>query len=248
MPFISVIIPYYKKKNFIEDTLKSIINQTYQNFEVIIVDDELSLESKQVLQKVLKLDKRIKIILNNKNIGAGLSRNKGIEISNGDYICFCDSDDLWKHTKLEKQLEFMKNSNLAFSFTSYEIINLENKKIKKNRIAKNKLNFNDLINSCDIGLSTVMIQKKVFKNKDLRFASLKTKEDYMLWLKIAKLGYKLYGLDEILVSWKKTNNSLSSSVYQKLKDGFKIYNEYLGYNKLKSIFLLLVLSINFLLK
>lgn len=248
MPFISVIIPYYKKKNFIEDTLKSIINQTYQNFEIIIVDDELSLESKQVLQKVLKLDKRIKIILNNKNIGAGLSRNKGIEISNGDYICFCDSDDLWKHTKLEKQLEFMKNSNLAFSFTSYEIINLENKKIKKNRIAKNKLNFNDLINSCDIGLSTVMIQKKVFKNKDLRFASLKTKEDYMLWLKIAKLGYKLYGLDEILVSWKKTNNSLSSSVYQKLKDGFKIYNEYLGYNKLKSIFLLLVLSINFLLK
>ena len=99
MPLISVIIPYYKKKNFIEDTLRSIINQTYQNFEVIIVDDELSLESKQVLQKVLKLDKRIKIILNNKNIGAGLSRNKGIEISNGDYICFCDSDDLWKHTK-----------------------------------------------------------------------------------------------------------------------------------------------------
>ena len=206
------------------------------------------MESKQVLQKVLKLDKRIKIILNNKNIGAGLSRNKGIEISNGDYICFCDSDDLWKHTKLEKQLEFMKNSNLAFSFTSYEIINLENKKIKKDRIAKNKLNFDDLINSCDIGLSTVMIQKNVFKNKDLRFASLKTKEDYMLWLKIAKLGYKLCGLDEILVSWKKTNNSLSSSVYQKLKDGYKIYNEYLGYNKLKSIFLLLVLSINFLLK
>ena len=113
MSLISVIIPYFKKKEFIYDTLESIINQSYSNIEIIIIDDELSSESKEILNKASNLDKRIKLIFNDKNIGAGQARNKGIEYSKGDYIAFCDSDDLWKKDKLRKQLNFMKNFNLT---------------------------------------------------------------------------------------------------------------------------------------
>lgn len=248
MSLISVIIPYFKKKEFIYDTLESIINQSYSNIEIIIIDDELSSESKEILNKASNLDKRIKLIFNDKNIGAGQARNKGIEYSKGDYIAFCDSDDLWKKDKLRKQLNFMKNFNLDFSFTGYEIINTNNKKIKSDRTAKSNISYHDLIYSCDIGLSTVMIKKDLFNNPQLKFANLKTKEDYVLWLKISKFGYNLNGLNEILVSWKKTENSLSSSSFQKLIDGFKVYNQYMKYNKFKSLYYLIILSINFILK
>ena len=93
-----------------------------------------------------------------------------------------------------------------------------------------------------------MLKKKIFNNKNFRFANLKTKEDYVLWLKLAKFGIQLKGLDLNLVRWRKCKNSLSSSYTQKLKDGFRVYNHYLGYNKVSSLFYLMLLSINFIFK
>ena len=117
------------------------------------------MESKSVLSKISKLDKRIKVISNPFNLGAGLSRNNGIKIAKGEFIAFCDCDDLWSENKLKLQLEFMYKNNYEFSFTSYEIINDFGKKIGQ-RLAKNIITFNDLIKSCDIGLSTVVIKKR----------------------------------------------------------------------------------------
>ena len=108
MSLVSIIIPYYKKEFFIEETIKSILIQSYQNFEILIIDDEINLAASKVLEKISSLDSRIKIITNEKNLGAGESRNVGINFSKGDYIAFCDSDDLWKEQKLEVQLSFMK--------------------------------------------------------------------------------------------------------------------------------------------
>ena len=94
--FVSIIIPYYKKKNYINKTISSVLNQSYQKFEIIIINDEPGKSSKDILACIKKKDKRIKIINNKKNIGAGASRNKGIKIARGNYIAFIDSDDLWK--------------------------------------------------------------------------------------------------------------------------------------------------------
>ena len=88
-------MPYYKKNFYIEETINSIINQSYQKFEIILIDDELSIESSEVLKKIKKKDERIKIINNKNNLGAGESRNAGIKIAQGEYIAFCDCDDLW---------------------------------------------------------------------------------------------------------------------------------------------------------
>ena len=244
---VSIIMPYFKKKEFIENSIKSILNQTYQNFQIIIVDDELSIESSKVLKRIHKLDNRIKIINNPHNLGAGESRNIGIETATGEFIAFCDCDDLWKESKLEKQIKFMKEMECDLSFTAYEIVDEIGLKIGS-RKAKDILIFNDLLKSCDIGLSTVILKKELFKNINYKFANLKTKEDYVLWLNMAQDGKIFRGLNEYLSSWRKSKNSLSSSVFQKLNDGFKIYRVYLKYNIFKSLICLLILSINSILR
>ena len=247
MELVSIILPYYKKKLYIKSTINSILNQTYQNFEILIIDDEISPESKKILNEINMLDKRISILKNTRNTGAGYSRNRGIKKSKGKYIAFCDCDDVWKLSKLENQLKFMQNKNVFISHTSYDLIDKNNRYLKK-RLAPAKLKFEDLLKSCDIGLSTVIINRKVLKNINKPFVSLKTKEDYVLWLKLSAMGFKILGIKKSLVKWRKLNQSLSSSITQKLFDGYKVYRIYLKMNVIKSLYRLFILSFNFLLK
>ena len=247
MSIVNIVMPYYKKSEFINESINSILNQTYQKFEIIIIDDELSENSSKILKNIECLDTRIKVYKNRENLGAGRSRNYGINLCSGEYIAFCDCDDLWKSEKLEKQLKFMKEFNLSFSFTSYEIINDKSLKIGL-REAQEELSFKQLRNSCDIGLSTVVIRKDIFKNDKLRFGKTKTKEDFILWLLLAKNGVKISGLKEYLVSWRKNSGSLSSSSIQKIIDGYSVYRKYLHYSRFKSLFFLIILSLNFMLK
>ena len=246
MTLVSVICPYYKKKKFIDKSLNSILNQSYNNLEIIIIYDDTDLEDYNFLKSKYKDNKKIKIFKNEKNVGAGISRNKGIKKSKGEYLAFIDSDDIWNDKKIEKQLKFMINKNIQISHTSYEIVNDKDEIIGR-RFAKNFLNYNSLLKSCDIGLSSAMIKKSILKD-DLFFPNIKTKEDFVLWLKLLKQNYKIFAYEEYLTKWRKTDNSLSSSTLQKLKDGFKVYNYYMNYNFLKSIYLLICLSINFLKK
>ena len=240
-------MPYYKKSEFILESIYSILNQSLKKFEIIIIDDELSIDSSRVLSKIEKLDTRIKVFKNKKNLGAGESRNFAIDICRGEYVAFCDCDDLWKPHKLERQIQFMKESNLSFSFTSYEIINNQNLRIGFREAEKN-LSFKQLRNSCDIGLSTVIIKKDIFNDYQFRFGKTKTKEDFILWLLLAKNGIAIFGIKECLVSWRKNSDSLSSSNIQKLVDGYRVYRNYLQYSRTRSLIFLIILSLNFMLK
>ena len=140
----------------------------------------------------------------------------------------------------------MINRDISFSHSSYEIID-DSDKVKGCRIAENYDNYMDLCKSCNIGLSTVIIERKLLSNK-LRFPQLKTKEDFVLWLLILKRGNKIFGFKKNLVKWRKSENSLSSSSIQKIKDGFRVYNKYLGFNYLKSYYYLTILSLNYIKK
>ena len=245
MSLVSVIIPYYRKKQYISRALKSVTNQTYKKLEIIIIYDDSNKSDLKFIKYISSKDKRIKIFVNKKNLGAGLSRNVGIKKSKGKYIAFLDADDLWYKNKIDHQIKYMIKKGISFSQTSYSIINKQNIIISK-RYAKDFLSFKDLIKSCDIGLSTVMIKKShLFTNK---FPNLKTKEDFVLWLKLLSKNVKIYGIDKNLVLWSKTENSLSSSPIQKLADGFKVYNHYMKFNFLKSLYYLLLLSFNYLKK
>ena len=244
MKSVSIILPYFRKIKFINKTLKSILNQTYDVYEIIIVYDDENKSELQNLINISKYNKKIKILVNKKNIGAGESRNKAIKIAKGQYIAFLDADDVWKKDKLKKQMSFMIKNKYNITHTSYKIINHKNKIINY-RTAKN-LEFRNLINSCDIGLSTVIIKRKLL-NK-FKFAKLKTKEDYVLWLKLAKAGHIFYGLNKPLTLWRLNKNSLSSSFIRKLIDGYKVYRNYLNKSVITSCLYLIILSINYLKK
>ena len=247
MDLVSVIIPYYKKRNFIKETIVSVINQSYNHLEILIIYDDINLNDLEFLQEISKLDNRIKIINNHKRLGAGLSRNKGIEQSNGKYIAFIDADDTWAQDKLKDQISFMKKNNYQISHTSYFIIN-EKKKIIGQRKARNLLSIDEILKSCDIGLSTVIIEKNVIIRSNTKFPQLVTKEDFVFWLSLLKKNYKFYAYDSNLTNWTDTKNSLSSSTIQKLIDGFKVYNYYMKFNIFKSIYYLICLSLNYLKK
>ena len=244
MDKISVIIPYHKKISFIKKSINSALNQTYQNKEIIIIFDDNNQEELKKIRLFIKRKKKIKLIINSKNLGAGLSRNKAAKVAEGKYLAFLDADDFWKNNKLSYQISIMKKLNIKISHTSYYIIN-ENNKIVEKRKAKLSQTYNDLLNSCDIGLSSVIIEKKLFlKNK---FSSNKTKEDYAAWLKISK-KIPIYGIKKYLLFWRKTKNSLSSNIYQKIIDAFDIYYNKEKFGLIKSIYSVIKLSFNFLVK
>ena len=247
MDLISVIIPYYKKRNFIKETIVSVINQSYDYLEILIIYDDINLNDLEFLQEISKLDNRIKIINNNKRLGAGPSRNKGIERSNGKYIAFIDADDTWASDKLKDQISFMRKNGHQISHTSYFIVD-EKKKIISQRKARDLLSINEVLKSCDIGLSTVIIEKEVIIKTNAKFPKLVTKEDFVFWLTLFKKNYKFYAYDSNLTYWTDSKNSLSSSISQKLFDGFKVYNYYMNFNIIKSIYYLICLSLNYLKK
>ena len=242
---VSIIIPYYKKIKFIKKTLLSIKNQTYKNFEIIIVYDDTDLSDLAYLNKITKNNKKVKILLNKKNYGAGISRNIGINNAKGKFIAFLDADDFWSKNKLLKQINYMSKNNVKITHTSYYITN-ETGSIIDSREAVN-LNFFDLIKSCDIGLSTVMLKKTIF-SEYCKFPNIKTKEDFVLWLKIIQNENNIFALKDNLTKWRRLNNSLSSSKFQRIKDGYLVYRRYMKFSRIKSIIYLSLLSINYLLK
>lgn len=245
MDLVSIIMPYYKKKEYIESAINSVLKQTYKNFELIIIYDDENKEDLNFLKKIIKKDKRIKIYINRKNLGAGQSRNKGIKLSKGNIIAFLDADDLWFSNKIHKQISFMKKNAIDVSHTSYQIINAENK-IIGSRKARD-MNYKLLLNSCDIGLSTVIMKKKIITNI-IKFAEINTKEDYVFWLKITLNNNKIFALKDKLTKWRKLNDSLSSSKIQKFYDGYLVYRKYMKFSSVKSFIYLMLLSFNYILK
>jgi teichuronic acid biosynthesis glycosyltransferase TuaG len=236
-------MPYKQKKDYVDKSVRSVLRQSYKKFELIIVYDDSNLNDLNLLKKISVKDKRIKLIINKKNIGAGLSRNKGIKISKGKYIAFIDSDDTWHKDKLKKQINFIKKNKYKFIFCSY-LIKKKNK--TKIRLAKKFINYKELLKSCDIGLSTVMLDKRIASNR--LFPKIKTKEDYVAWLKICKKNITAYGQNNILTNWTDEKNSLSKSTMRKLIDAFKVYYLYEKLSLLNSIFCVIRLSIKYLKK
>ncbi len=251
MPVVTIIIPYKNNLKYLLLALESIFAQTYKGYKILIIYDDEDESDLLLLKKFISKKKRkfkfsIKIIKNKKNLGAGGSRNVGIKYAFTKYIAFLDSDDLWFKNKLKEQLFFMKKKNLIMSHTSYVGMN-DKLKILYKRKAKKIIKFNDLIASCDIGLSTVILDTKFIKKNNLFFPdNIKTKEDYVFWLRILKKINKINGLNKELTYYRERKNSLSSNILTNIFNGYKVYRIFMGYNFIKSLFCLFRLSFNYL--
>ena len=165
-------------------TINSILSQSFKDFEIILVYDDEDLHDLFVIENYFKKNSKIRIVKNTKNLGAGISRNIGIKHAKGKIIAFVDSDDYWLPDKLEKQTKFMEENNYDFTFCNYDKV-ISSKKTIKVKSAKSVLNYNDLLSSNEIGLSTVQLNKKIVL--DELFPPLKTKEDYVAYLKSQKI-------------------------------------------------------------
>jgi len=236
----SVIMPYYRKKNYFREAYYSALNQSIKNIEIIIIYDDRDHSELNFIKNVIKNKKNTKLIVNKKQLGVGASRNAGINIAKGKYICFLDCDDIWKKNKLSYQIKFMEKNFLDFTHTSYSVINQRGRFLYSLK-AKKELNYDNLIFSCDVALSTVVMKRHIFKH--YKFTKITTKEDYLLWLQLSKDNVKIIGIDKIFTYWRKVNNSLSSGTSQKIKDAFKIYRIYEKKSFAMSIINVFVLSL-----
>ncbi|MDC0521923.1 glycosyltransferase [Candidatus Pelagibacter sp.] len=252
-PSVTVIIPYKNNFQYLTYAINSVLKQKYKNYKILLIYDNDNKNDLFKIQKFLKLNlkkkksKNIKIYINNKNLGAGISRNIGIKKSNTKYVAFLDADDIWAKNKLSKQIKFMEDTNLVFSHTSYFIIDKKNKTISS-RVAPKIITFNRLLRSCDIGLSTVIVNTDFLKQNNYYFPKIKTKEDFVLWLKIVQKIKFIKGLNKKLVYYRKTKNSLSSNKITSLINGYRVYKTYMNYNIIKSLYFLSILSLNYLKK
>lgn len=220
---ISVIIPTYNAEKYILETINSVKSQTYQNWEMIIVDDCSKDNTVEIIKKEAKNDSRIKLIQLSQNCGAAIARNTAIRNAKGKYIAFLDSDDLWYPEKLEKQVAFMQENDIAFSFTSYRIINEDGTETDKIINVPKEINYKGLLKNTIIGCLTVMLD--VSKLGLVQMPNIRTRQDTALWLSILKRGHKAYSIQEPLAKYRKVRGSISSNKLKMARQTWRMYRD-----------------------
>lgn len=231
-PFISIITPSYNASSFIIETIRSVQSQTYTNWEMIIIDDVSKDNTCEIIRREIEKDDRIHLIELKENGGAAIARNTGINHARGKYVAFLDSDDLWLPEKLEKQIAFMQANDIAFSFTSYQIMNQDGVLTDKIIHVPEKINYDGLLKNTIIGCLTVMIN--IEKLGRIQMPNIRTRQDTATWLKILKKEHYAYGLDEVLSQYRKVENSISSKKLKMAKMNWKLYREIEGLSILRS--------------
>ena len=231
-PLVSIITPLYNSEKYIGKTIESVLNQTYKSWEMLIIDDCSKDNGVKIVNNYILKDKRIKLFRNEKNEGVSFSRNRAIDLSQGKYIAFLDSDDLWKKEKLEKQISFMEKNNIALSYTGYEKINMDGSLRSEIKVPA-KLDYKELLKNCLINCISGVYRKKKFEV--FRFKKTKV-EDYVFWLEIFKQIDYAYGIQESLAYYRVSNNSRSSNKLDIVRFHWKIYREYEKLNFFKAVY------------
>lgn len=232
---VSVIIPVYNSERYIKNTLESVLNQTYQDFEIIIIDDCSNDKSKEIIQKIAESDSRLLYHLQERNCGVAVARNTALDLSAGRYIAFLDSDDEWKKNKLEKQLKLMQEKEAGFVFSAIEMMDETGQKRKEKRKITTEVTYNYLLKNTIIPTSSVLIDRNIIDN--FKMPLMRSGQDYAAWLLILRRGIKAYGIDEALVKYRVGKNSLSSNKLKSIKQvwGIQVHQEglnpiYASYN------------------
>lgn len=226
-------MPSYNTAQYITETIQSVINQTYQNWELIIVDD-CSTDDTDIVVGRIK-DPRIKYIKNEKNSGAAISRNRALRTANGRWVAFLDSDDLWKPEKLERQIRFMLKKKCYFSYTNYEEIDSDGNRMNVIVTGPKVITKTEMFNYCWPGCLTVMYDRK--KIGLIQIEDIKKNNDYAMWLKVCRKA-DCYLLDEILGQYRKGRvGSVSThSIRTMIVWHYKLYREAEDMGILSSLF------------
>lgn len=230
---VSIIMPSYNTAAYIAQSIKSVQNQSYNNWELLIVDD-CSTDNTDDVVKPFLIDNRIRYLKNEKNSGAAVSRNRALREANGRWIAFLDSDDLWMPNKLERQISFMKKHDYHFSYTNYEEISTEDKKIGVMVTGPKRITKSGMFNYCWPGCLTVMYDKDAVGL--IQITDIKKNNDYAMWLKVCKKA-DCYLLDEMLALYRRGRAGSVSTHSIKTMIGwhYKLYREAEGQNAITAV-------------
>ena len=220
---VSIIVPVYNSEKFINETIETVKAQDYQNWELLLVNDCSTDNSRDEIKKYEKEDSRIRLIDLKENSGAAIARNTGMEEAKGKYIAFLDADDLWENTKLKKQIEFMQKNGYEFTFTGYEFADEKGNKIGKVVKVPEKLNYKQALKNTTIFTSTVIFNVAKKKKKLISMPNVRRGQDTATWWKVLKTGIIAYGLQESLSMYRRSNNTLSSNKIKALKRTWDLY-------------------------
>ena len=232
---VSIITPTYNSIKYIDRTVLSVLNQTYSDWEWIIVDDLSTDGTREYLSHLQNTDNRIKCFYSEKNQGSGPARNKAIELANGKYIAFLDSDDLWTPEKLQMQVDFMQKNNCAFSHTSYGFID-ENDNVIKNtfHVSSMPVNYKMLLKRTEISCLTAIYDQEILGK--MFMPDLRKKQDYALWLSILKKGYNSFPLDIETAFYRQHGNSATSNKFKLIIKHWNFLNKNEKLNWFKSLY------------
>lgn len=232
-PLVSIVVPVYNAESFLEDTINCVLNQTYENWELLLINDCSKDNSKKVAKPFLS--DKIKWIDMKKNSGAALARNKGIEIAKGKYLCYLDADDLWVKEKLEKQVKFMQEKDCSFSFTGYEFADTKGNPNGKKVFIPEKMNYKKALKNTTISTITVMFDLEKLTKEDIYMPNVKS-EDTASWWKILKKIDYAYGLNEILSYYRRGIQTSSSNKIKAIKQTWNLYRNVEKLNLINSIY------------
>ncbi len=220
---VSIITPSYNSEKFIASCIQSVVNQTYENWELLIVDDCSKDNSVALIKELVSNDDRIKPIFLTNNVGPATARNLAIKSAKGRFIAFLDSDDMWVSNKLEEQLKFMEEGSIAFSYTAYIRISEDDTKEYNVIRAPKSMGYQSYLKNTAIGCLTVILDRN--KISDVEMPNVRSSQDMALWLKIMRTGVKAYGLNKVLAKYRLVSTSNTSNKIKATLGVWKVYRE-----------------------
>lgn len=232
---VSIVVPVYNAERFIDETIQTVLNQTYTNWELILIDDKSTDDSVKLIMPYLK-DKRISLLKNKVNSGAAISRNKGVDATKGRYIAFLDADDLWHPEKLGRQVAFMQRQNCAFSFTGYEFADENGKPNGKKVYVPETITYKQALKNTTISTITVMFNVNKITKNAIHMPNLRRGQDTATWWRILRTVSGAHGINEQLSYYRRSIGSLSGNKLIALKRTWHLYRRQENMNILLSVF------------
>lgn len=214
---VSIITPVYNCANLLAKTIECVLNQTYKNWELLLVDDCSQDNSAEIIDNYIKKDKRIKYFKLDKNSGAAIARNYALNKSKGRFIAYLDSDDLWKSEKIEKQIKFMIENNYAFTCTDYEKITEDGESLNKIIKIPKRVDYNLFLRNTIIQTVGVMVDITLTGKELLQMPNIRRRQDAATWCQLLKNGFDCYECPENLSYYRVVKNSLSSNKFRAIK-------------------------------
>lgn len=230
---ISVVMPAYNAEKTIAESIETVLKQTHENLELIIVDDASIDGTASIINTYARKNPQIRILRNTKNIGVAETRNKGIEAAKSDWIALLDSDDLWEPDKLERQIVLAYQEQAEIVYCSYDFIDEQGASIKKPFIVPRTTNFKQMLSKSVISCSTALIAARILK-ENLFDASF-YHEDYALWMRLLSIPVLAVGDTKVLMHYRQAAGSRNGNKRKAAIERWKVYRGYLGMSFFQSL-------------